>query len=109
MHGHPRAIGLADINDPETGQPGKWTEPRNFSGLLKSFLGPVFACVSQAVALEVGVHRIPGTPPTAATSDYFMALGPAGIPGSRAPWSSRNGGYSSRMSEAYACTRNAHR
>ncbi|TLF80750.1 glycine--tRNA ligase [Nocardia cyriacigeorgica] len=40
-HGHPPVNGLADINDPETGQPGKWTEPRNFSGLLKTFLGPV--------------------------------------------------------------------
>ncbi|MFF0357761.1 MULTISPECIES: glycine--tRNA ligase [unclassified Nocardia] len=40
-HGHPPANGLADINDPETGQPGKWTEPKNFSGLLKTFLGPV--------------------------------------------------------------------
>ena len=40
-HGHPPANGLADINDPETGEPGKWTEPRNFSGLLKTFLGPV--------------------------------------------------------------------
>ncbi|HEX7834129.1 MAG TPA: glycine--tRNA ligase, partial [Pseudolysinimonas sp.] len=32
---------IADINDPDTGQPGAWTEPRNFSGLLKIFLGPV--------------------------------------------------------------------
>ncbi len=40
-HGHPPANGLADINDPETGQPGNWTEPRPFSGLLKTFLGPV--------------------------------------------------------------------
>ena len=40
-HGHPPANGLADINDPETGQPGKWTEPKSFSGLLKTFLGPV--------------------------------------------------------------------
>ncbi|MEV0250858.1 glycine--tRNA ligase [Nocardia sp. NPDC050712] len=40
-HGHPPANGLADIKDPETGQPGSWTEPRNFSGLLKTFLGPV--------------------------------------------------------------------
>ncbi|WP_068059346.1 glycine--tRNA ligase [Nocardia xishanensis] len=40
-HGHPPANGLADIRDPETGQPGAWTEPRNFSGLLKTFLGPV--------------------------------------------------------------------
>lgn len=40
-HGHPPANGLADINDPETGQPGAWTEPKAFSGLLKTFLGPV--------------------------------------------------------------------
>ncbi|AHI23282.1 glycine--tRNA ligase [Corynebacterium vitaeruminis] len=40
-HGHPAPNGLADINDPETGQPGAWTEPRAFSGLLKTFLGPV--------------------------------------------------------------------
>lgn len=40
-HGHPPANGLADINDPVTGQPGNWTEPKPFSGLLKTFLGPV--------------------------------------------------------------------
>ena len=40
-HGHPPANGLADINDPETGQPGKWTEPKAFSGLVKTYLGPV--------------------------------------------------------------------
>lgn len=40
-HGHEPENGLADINDPETGQPGAWTEPRAFSGLLKTYLGPV--------------------------------------------------------------------
>ena len=40
-HGHPPANGLADINDPETGQSGNWTEPKEFSGMLKTFLGPV--------------------------------------------------------------------
>ena len=40
-HGHPPANGLADINDPETGQPGNWTEPKAFSGLMKTYLGPV--------------------------------------------------------------------
>ncbi|MBF4572680.1 glycine--tRNA ligase [Herbiconiux sp. VKM Ac-1786] len=40
-HGHPPVNGLADIRDPETGQPGSWTEPRQFSGLLKTFLGVV--------------------------------------------------------------------
>ena len=40
-HGHPPANGLADINDPETGQSGAWTEPKPFSGLMKTYLGPV--------------------------------------------------------------------
>ena len=40
-HGHPPVNGLADIKDPETGQPGNWTEPREFSGLMKTYLGPV--------------------------------------------------------------------
>ena len=40
-HGHPPVNGLADINDPETGQPGQWTEPQQFSGLMKTFLGAV--------------------------------------------------------------------
>lgn len=40
-HGHEPENGLADIHDPETGQPGDWTEPKAFSGLLKTFLGPV--------------------------------------------------------------------
>ena len=40
-HGHLPPNGLADINDPETGQPGSWTEPRAFSGLMKTYLGPV--------------------------------------------------------------------
>ena len=40
-HGHPPVNGLADVRDPETGQPGSWTEPRAFSGLMKTFLGPV--------------------------------------------------------------------
>ncbi|WJZ03298.1 glycine--tRNA ligase [Corynebacterium freiburgense] len=40
-HGHPPARGLEDIADPETGEPGKWTEPQMFSGLMKTFLGPV--------------------------------------------------------------------
>ena len=40
-HGHPPANGLSDINDPETGQPGNWTEPKEFSGLMKTYLGPV--------------------------------------------------------------------
>ena len=47
-HGHPPANGLADIRDPETGQPGNWTEPQNFSGLMKTYLG--------AVDNEEGLH-----------------------------------------------------
>ncbi|QKT07711.1 glycine--tRNA ligase [Gordonia sp. X0973] len=49
-HGHPPENGLADVKDPETGQPGKWTEPREFSGLMKTFLGPV--------ADEEGLHYL---------------------------------------------------
>ncbi|MBO1902752.1 glycine--tRNA ligase [Leucobacter weissii] len=30
-----------EVPDPETGERGNWTEPRAFSGLLKTFLGPV--------------------------------------------------------------------
>ena len=40
-HGHPPVNGLADVKDPETGQDGKWTDPQQFSGLMKTFLGPV--------------------------------------------------------------------
>ncbi|MGB3414676.1 MAG: glycine--tRNA ligase [Microbacteriaceae bacterium] len=40
-HGKEPANGLADIRDPETGQEGSWTEPRAFSGLMKTYLGPV--------------------------------------------------------------------
>ena len=38
-HGHPPVNGMADIRDPETGDPGQWTEARNFSGMLKTTLG----------------------------------------------------------------------
>ena len=37
----PESVDLADVPDPVTGQPGSWTEPRAFSGLLKTYLGPV--------------------------------------------------------------------
>ena len=37
----PATIELADVPDPVTGQSGRWTEPREFSGLLKTYLGPV--------------------------------------------------------------------
>ncbi|TPW70809.1 glycine--tRNA ligase [Schumannella sp. 10F1B-5-1] len=30
-----------EVPDPDTGQRGNWTEPRAFSGLLKTYLGPV--------------------------------------------------------------------
>jgi glycyl-tRNA synthetase len=33
--------GLADIVCPNCGTRGQWTEPQNFSGLMKTFLGPV--------------------------------------------------------------------
>ena len=49
-HGHPPVNGLADVNDPETGQPGAWTEPQQFSGLLKTYLG--------AVDNEQGLHYL---------------------------------------------------
>ena len=37
----PETVTLDQVPDPETGQPGDWTEPREFSGLLKTYLGPV--------------------------------------------------------------------
>ena len=40
-HGHPPANGLADIRDPDTGDPGQWTEPRDFNMMLKTYLGPI--------------------------------------------------------------------
>src|SRR6516162_3088754 len=40
-HGHPPPNGLADIRDPETGEPGQWTEPREFNMMLKTHLGPI--------------------------------------------------------------------
>ena len=40
-HGKPPVNGLADINCPNCGAKGAWTEPRMFNGLLKTHLGPV--------------------------------------------------------------------
>jgi glycyl-tRNA synthetase len=40
-HGRPPANGLADIRDPDTGDPGQWTEPRDFNMMLKTYLGPI--------------------------------------------------------------------
>ena len=37
----PATVQLSDVPDPVTGQSGSWTEPREFSGLLKTYLGPV--------------------------------------------------------------------
>ena len=39
--GHPPVNGLADVNCPNCGTKGAFTEPRQFSGLLKTYLGPV--------------------------------------------------------------------
>ena len=40
-HGKEPENGMADINCPKCGTKGQWTEPQNFSGLMKTFLGPV--------------------------------------------------------------------
>jgi glycyl-tRNA synthetase len=40
-HRRPPEHGLADINCPNCGTKGSFTEPRMFNGLLKTFLGPV--------------------------------------------------------------------
>ncbi|MCY7340494.1 MAG: glycine--tRNA ligase [Pseudonocardia sp.] len=40
-HGHPPVNGWADIPDPDSGVVGQWTEPREFSGLMKTHLGAV--------------------------------------------------------------------
>jgi glycyl-tRNA synthetase len=40
-HGHLPEHGLADINCPNCGVKGQFTEPRMFNGLLKTYLGPV--------------------------------------------------------------------
>jgi glycyl-tRNA synthetase len=40
-HGELPTNGLADINCPDCGTKGKFTEPRMFNGLLKTYLGPV--------------------------------------------------------------------
>jgi glycyl-tRNA synthetase len=39
--GSPPANGLKDVNCPNCGTKGAFTEPRQFSGLLKTYLGPV--------------------------------------------------------------------
>ncbi|MGH3925840.1 MAG: glycine--tRNA ligase, partial [Pseudonocardiaceae bacterium] len=40
-HGHPPENGLADVNCPNCGVKGSFTEPKMFNGLLKTYLGPV--------------------------------------------------------------------
>jgi len=40
-HGHPPENGLADVNCPNCGAKGSFTEPKMFNGLLKTYLGPV--------------------------------------------------------------------
>ena len=37
----PDGVSMADVPCPNCGVKGKWTEPRAFSGLLKTYLGPV--------------------------------------------------------------------
>jgi glycyl-tRNA synthetase len=40
-HGHLPVNGLADINCPNCGNKGQFTEPRNFNGMLRTYIGPV--------------------------------------------------------------------
>ncbi len=39
--GRPPTGGLAEVACPNCGTRGKWTEPKQFSGMLRTFLGPV--------------------------------------------------------------------
>ncbi|MGH3281380.1 MAG: glycine--tRNA ligase [Trebonia sp.] len=40
-HGHPASAGLDDVNCPNCGVKGQFTEPKQFSGMLRTYLGPV--------------------------------------------------------------------
>src|ERR1700758_5646740 len=40
-HGHPATAGLNDINCPNCGVKGQFTEPKQFNGMLRTYLGPV--------------------------------------------------------------------
>jgi len=40
-HGHPATEGLADVNCPNCGTKGQFTEPRQFNGMLRTYIGPV--------------------------------------------------------------------
>ncbi|RVW05870.1 glycine--tRNA ligase [Rhodococcus xishaensis] len=46
----PDAVPMAEVVCPDCGTKGQWTEPRAFSGLLKTFLGPVDS--------ETGLHYL---------------------------------------------------
>jgi glycyl-tRNA synthetase len=39
--GRPPVDGLAEVSCPNCGTRGQWTEPKQFSGMLKTYLGPV--------------------------------------------------------------------
>jgi glycyl-tRNA synthetase len=40
-HGHPATAGLDDVNCPNCGTKGQFTEPKPFNGMLRTYLGPV--------------------------------------------------------------------
>src|SRR5579871_1103862 len=40
-HGHPATAGLDDVNCPNCGVKGQFTEPRQFNGMLRTYIGPV--------------------------------------------------------------------
>jgi glycyl-tRNA synthetase len=40
-HGHAPADGLADVNCPNCGVKGQFTAPKNFNGMLRTYIGPV--------------------------------------------------------------------
>lgn len=49
-HGKAPENGMADVVCPDCGTRGQWTEPQQFSGLVKTFLGPVES--------EAGLHYL---------------------------------------------------
>src|ERR1700759_3200470 len=40
-HGHPATAGLDAVNCPNCGVKGQFTEPKNFNGMLRTYIGPV--------------------------------------------------------------------
>jgi glycyl-tRNA synthetase len=40
-HGHPATAGLDDVNCPNCGVKGQFTEPKQFNGMLRTYIGPV--------------------------------------------------------------------